>query len=106
MADKTLEDMRQEATEKGRNIAKELTNALNSMSFDKQVVEGFVAEITGYTHRTLQQSTMKGLYALMVAWAKAGDEGRFDGRNERTVKFCQAVVKMAEQEKLDYFPMV
>ena len=65
---KTLEDYKDEAERKGQDIAEQLSKALNSMTYDKEVIEGFVRGITNQ-HRTLQQSSMRAIYALLMEWA-------------------------------------
>jgi len=91
-----LEDYKREAYDKGAKVALDLTNALNSMTFDKEVIKGFVSGMT-QKHRTIQQSSMRAIYALIQQWAKMGEDGQYDLRNEGTVKFCQEIVEKCEK---------
>lgn len=99
-----MNEHEEKAREAGRNAAKDFTKALNSMSYEKEVIEEFVKEITT-SHRSLQQSTMRGVFALIIQWAKAGEDGQFDARNEATVKFCQEIKSIALEQNA-YFPFV
>ena len=87
-----LSDYKEEAYDKGEKVAKDLSDALNSMTFDKEVIKGFVDGLTKQ-HRTLQQSSMRAIYSLIHQWAEMGDDGQYDLRNEGTVKFCQEIVE-------------
>jgi hypothetical protein len=99
MSDKSIAEYRAEGHEKGKQAAKDLSSALNSMTFEKEVVKGFVEGMT-VQHRTLQQCSMKAIYAVIVEFAEMNDRGAFDLRNQDTVKFCKKVV---EQNKDAHF---
>jgi hypothetical protein len=99
MSDKTSEDYKQEAHEKGEQVAKDLSNALNSMSYDKEVIRGFVDKLTS-EHRTLQQSSMRAISSLIMRWAEMEEKGYYDLRNEATVKFCKRVKEVMEAENI------
>lgn len=102
LSDYKKEDYKKEAYDKGKKIAEDLSNALNSMTFDKKVIEGFVDGVT-QQHRTIQQSSMRAIYALIQGWALMAESGYYDLRNEKTVKFCQEIVKKC---KGDNFPFI
>ena len=96
-----LDDYKKEAYDKGEKIAKDLSNALNSMTFDKEVIKGFVDGITK-KHRTLQQCSMRAIFELIQRWAEMGRTGQYDLRNEGTVKFCQEIVEKCEKNNLPF----
>ena len=101
-----IDDYKLEEHNKGIKIANDFANALNSMTFDKEVIEGFITGITTQ-HRTIQQSSMRAIYSLLMKWAEMGEQGIFDSRNESTVKFCQDVKEMAEKSGgINYFPFI
>lgn len=89
----------QEAYDKGSEIAQELTTALNSMTYEKEVIQGFVDQITK-SHRTLQQSTMRAVSALIFRWAEMKDKGHYDLRNEATVNSCSIMKRSMEKENI------
>lgn len=97
-----LSDYKKEAYNKGEKIAVDLSNALNIMTFDKEFIKGFIDGAT-QQHRTIQQSSMRCIYALIERWAKMAEEGQYDLRNESTVKFCQEIVKKC---KKNYLPFI
>ena len=96
-----LEDYKKEAYDKGQKIAKDLSDALNNMTFDKEVIKGFADGMT-QQHRTLQQSSMRAIYELIGRWAEMGRTGQYDLRNEATVKFCQEIVSKCEGNNLPF----
>ena len=87
-----MEDYKREAHEKGLKAAQALSKAVNNMTFDKEVIKGFVEGLT-QQHRTLQQCSMKALYAVIEEWATMADGGIYDARNRDTVEFCQKIVE-------------
>jgi len=95
---------KKEAQDRGKAIGAALTDALNTYNYEKDLVQGFIEGVVG-SHRTLQQSTMRALYALILKWAEMYEKGYYDPRNEKTVKFCKQIKDMAENEKV-YFPFV
>ena len=96
-----LSDYKKEAYNKGEKVAKDLSNALNSMTFDKEVIKGFVDGLTKQ-HRTIQQSSMRAIYELIGRWAKMGEEGQFDDRNQATVQFCQEIMEKCEKNSFPF----
>ena len=102
MSDMSMDDYRKEGHDKGKQIAKDLSNALNSMTFDKEVVKGFVEGIT-QQHRTLQQCSMRAIYAVIKEFAEMHEKGVYDARNRDTVEFC---AKIVEQNKDAHFAFV
>lgn len=88
------------ANEAGSKAAEDLMKALNTMSYEKETIKGFVDTITR-SHRTLQQSTMRSIFALMMQWA----DSHCDARNEATVKFCKNVKKMTADKNI-HFPFI
>ena len=99
-----MNEFEEKAREAGQNAANDLTKALNSMSYEKEVTEGFVTALTN-THRSLQQSTMRSIFSLLMRWAEDEEVGKFDARNEATVKFCSKIKKLAEGENV-HFPFI
>ena len=84
------------AETKGAEAARELTNYVNSMGHS---VEDFVEQLTLREHRTLQQSVMALFLGCIEAWADKED-GRFDLRNEDTVKISRKIKAALEAEGL------
>ena len=99
-----MNEYQEDAQEKGKKIANELTSALNGMSYSKDVIECFVKGVTS-SHRTLQQLSMGAIFSLMMRWAEMEESGCFDLRNEATVKFCKQVKELAEKENVA-FPFI
>lgn len=73
--------------EHARKTAIDLTNAVNSMSFD---YDAFANEIAA-SHRTLQQSVMRAFVACVKTWGDGSQP--YDLRNEDTVKLSTEMVK-------------
>jgi len=92
------------AIQGGSDAADKLTKILNVMSYEKEATQGFVDTIIN-SHRTIQQSTMRTVFALIMEWAKKGEEDVFDARNEATVKFSQAIKKLAIEQNIS-FPFI
>jgi hypothetical protein len=92
-----FEDYKAEKRQQGVDLAKAMTQSVNTMSFEKEFMAGFIEEMTT-SHPTLQQGVMRLIYQLMIAWSKR----HFDGRNEATVKFCQEVDKI----ECSHFPFI
>ena len=90
----------EDAYDKGKKVASDLTKALNTMTYEKEVTRGFVDEII-QSHRTIQQSTMRAISSLIMRWA----DSSHDARNQSTVEFCQKIKKMIEDENI-YFPFI
>jgi hypothetical protein len=85
---------------KTEDVADLLMDAVNSSSFDN---ETFAKQITGRTHRTLQQSFFRAFMDCVDEWDNYHKENMFDLRNEATVK---ASTKIKEALKDDYLPLV
>lgn len=73
---------------KGSEMAKLLSVFCNSFTVD---VKGFVAQIMN-EHRTLQQTVFGLMMATIKEWAKEADTGRYDLRNEATVKMSKKIM--------------
>lgn len=78
---------------KAQNIAKEMSNFVNSFSSDH---EGFITEM-GNDHRTLQQSFTK----LCLKWIEfvGSDDYRHDLRNQDSHETCKKIVNDFKNEK-------
>lgn len=99
-----MNEHEERARQAGTKIANDLTKALNSMTYEKEIIEEFVKTITS-SHRSLQQSTMRAIFALLMEWAEHEAEGKFDDRNRATVQFCKEVKKLALEQNA-YFPLI
>lgn len=78
--------------EKGRELAREVSNMLNSFNDDN--MEAFVDEMNR-EHRTLQQNFMK----LLVFWIRLQaekTEHQYDARNEASVLLAKQIVEKLE----------
>jgi hypothetical protein len=64
--------------------AEAFMNDVNSMSFD---VTSFADAVTT-EHRTLQQNAFRAFAACIEQWAEMYETGRYDLRNEQTVKLA------------------
>lgn len=98
-------EYKKEFYEKGKNVASELSSVLNSMTYEEEVIKGFVEGIT-LQHRTLQQSSMRAILVLISEWAKMEENKRYDLRNEATVKMCKKIKDFLDKEDLTYLPFV
>lgn len=56
-------------------------------------------------HRTLQQSTLKSFFNIMVKCADNYDKGLYDARNEASLKACKIMVEAYEKET-DFKPSI
>lgn len=65
-----------------REVAKEVVDMVNNMTFSSTA---FVDEVMR-SHRTLQQNVFRLFTDLLKEWSNMEAEGRYDLRNERTVK--------------------
>lgn len=75
--------------ERAREAARNLSKAVNEMSFD---VESFADEIL-CMHRTLQQTAFGAFLACIKAWSELPSR-RFDMRNAFTVKKSREIVEL------------
>jgi len=89
----------------GMRVAKDICKGVNSMTYQKEFISGFVEEITTKEHRTLQQGVMRGIYELIKAWAEMQEKGYYDARNEATVNFCANIKTLAEKDNV-HFPFI
>jgi hypothetical protein len=75
----------------GEEMAQMLDEFCNGL--DRREVPKFVEQVTLRTHRTLQQKIMGLIVPLLEAWAEqAKSPGRFDARNEATVKLAKKMI--------------
>jgi len=82
---------------KGAEAAKALANFVNGMGHN---IEDFVEQLTLREHRTLQQCAMAIFLGCIESWADKED-GRFDLRNEDTVKISRIIKERLLEEGLD-----
>lgn len=73
-------------------VAEKLEKFVNSFSFP---AEEFADRITQRTHRTLQQSIMRIVIALLQRWSDNYEKGIYDLRNEDTCKLADKMIKGA-----------
>ena len=73
--------------ERVEQAARDLTRAVNEMSFD---VEAFAAAVRA-SHRTSQQAVMRAIVALLQQWADDAESGNFDLRNEDSVRLAKRI---------------
>jgi hypothetical protein len=97
----SIEEYKKEYKEKGKKIATDITHIANS-SYEKDVIEGFV-EQSRKEHRTLQESTMRVFVKLFEKWSEDYENGRYDLRNEATVRVSH---KIYEEIKNEAFPFI
>ncbi|MCD6435272.1 MAG: hypothetical protein J7L15_02630 [Clostridiales bacterium] len=102
--EQTVYDIKEEYRQKGKDIGVSFCKALNIMSFDTEVKEGFV-DVISSAHRTSQQGVMRVVMSLIEVWAQAADLGHFDDRNKATVQFCKKIKDLADSENA-YFPLI
>jgi hypothetical protein len=67
-------------------------------------VAEFTEQLTGRTHRTLQQKVMGAFVAAIESWAK--DENGHDLRNEATVNLAKKFVAATGDKYDRYLPLV
>lgn len=72
---------------------------------DAKEYADFVEQMTNRTHRTLQQRVMGLFVKCIEAWA-ALPEGRYDGRNEATVKLAQKMVAGSGDKYDRHLPLI
>ncbi len=85
--------------------AKNLGDFVNRGGYRANV---FVDKIVFNTHRTLQQSIGRLVFALIRAWCKEYNEGRYDLRNRDVVKTCSDIVETMDSahEGWDNLPYI
>ncbi len=72
-----------------QEIAKALADSVNNFSFNNDKFADAILQ----EHRTIQQNIMRGFMTLVEKWAALEETGRFDGRNEATVKMASKIVE-------------
>lgn len=87
--------------------AKAVSKLANNMSSDKEDLNELANLLTG-DHRTLQQGIMRNLVMPMLRnWAEDFKSGRYDARNEGTVRAAAVMVKALDDEPaVGYFPFI
>ena len=90
--------MREEDTE----FAKAFSRFINSYSCD---IDG-VVEALAIEHRTLQQGITRFAVAWLEKMAEHHDIGRFDGRNEASVKLGKEFVENVSYESRKGLPLI
>lgn len=98
---KPLTKWDRERRDKARELASLLTDGVNGTKID---VDAFLGDMMN-RHRTLQQACMRLLLQLIYKWAEMDDKGRYDLRNEQTVKTCSKIKAFLEEEGF-YLPYV
>ena len=86
---------------KGAEVARELSNFVNSFIFDH---EDFINYATS-DHRTLQQNMFRLFLECIEVWAEMYDDGYYDARNEATCKISRQIIDMLE-ENGDNIPFI
>lgn len=87
-------------TKESREAAIALSDAVNRMSFK----EKDFADEAMKQHRTLQQGMFRAFVACVAEWSKMYESGRYDLRNEQTVKAANRLWN--EVLKDEYFPYI
>lgn len=72
----------------GQDMARAVANWVNGAG--KEDFEEF-AQTLSQEHRTLQQMAWQVMKRCIARWATAGDDKRYDLRNEQTVQECQKI---------------
>lgn len=86
-----------------KDLAKDLSRAVNM--FDPKPARD-LAELVSRDHRTLQQNVMRDfVMPLLRLWAEDAGEGRYDARNEGTVKAAELMVAAFDESSIS-FPMI
>jgi len=84
--------------ERAEQAARDLTRAVNEMSFD---AKAFAAEIRR-EHRTTQQAVFRAFATLIEQWADDFDTGNFDLRNHATVELAKNIVYSVDNLNTPY----
>ena len=89
---------------KDTEIARDILDMVNNMSFSSNE---FVDEVM-MAHRTLQQNTFRLVVDLLKSWEAVGEVGRFDARNEHTVKNAKVMLAALRESNygVDYTPSI
>lgn len=75
--------------EKAKEVVDLLSKFVNNMSYNPELIANEIMR----QHRTLQQCIFNVFMKTIEKWAEANDQGRFDDRNEFTVKESKKIVK-------------
>lgn len=78
-------------------LSKELEQWFNSMTVESTEL---AKDISSKWHRTIQQEFMGFLCSILVEFANASRQDRFDGRNAATVKLAEDLVAVLEEKGL------
>jgi hypothetical protein len=77
----------------GQDMARAVANWVNGAG--KEDFEEF-AKTLSQEHRTLQQMTWQVMKRCIAQWAAAHNDGRYDLRNEQTVRECEKIRNLLE----------
>lgn len=78
-------------------LAQDLSLFMNRLGGNSEDYNKLIACILN-DHRTIQQNLFRFILKLIDAWAEADKLGRFDPRNEGTVKTCTKIKNFLENE--------
>jgi len=95
----------QERTETAVDLARSLGQFVNQFGHRKDI---FIEQLVGRTHRSLQQNLGRLVFALIRAWGKEYENGRYDMRNEALVKSCMDIKDLMDNvhEGWDNLPSI
>ena len=82
-------------------VVEALSSYINNMGHDNAEF----AEAVGRLHRTLQQNVMRSFIECVKMWAEQKADGRYDARNEATVKIADKLVNALGPDEL-YTPFI
>ncbi len=85
----------------GEEAAQALENFINVISNNDEN-KSFMEYIVYRTHRTLNQSIMGLIFAIIVEEAKLAETKRYDARNEASVMTCKKLAKELEDLYLPF----
>ena len=92
--------MTPEERKKAEDLAMEIENAFNQ--FGSHDTAEVLSKHFLRTHRTIQQSIVRGMFVFLRDLAK---EEYFDARNENAVKAAKLAVEAIDREKIS-FPLI
>lgn len=87
---------------KGQEAAQAFMQFINGAS--RSDIEAFAKEVTS-DHRTLQQSAFATFMRCVENWAENEHNGRYDGRNEMTVKSSKRIVTQLDMDTSPETPL-
>lgn len=76
---------------RARELARMMLTLVNNYGHD-EAIRAFSDEVRK-GHRTLQQTLFKAIVVLLLDWSEDCASGRYDGRNEFTVKTSEKLVR-------------